>query len=257
MSRGLCLFFLLFYSISSMAVEVVLQKSGEKPVSRIEVSAMKKHLHDVLHFKPKSDKDVERIVEENKMLADAFLEEHSKDTLDMALISIELNERLADQFVKELNKKIEIPDDVVKSYYLEHIEKYKKAPLVKTKIFLFKTLPEAMIVFKFSTKHDPEKTISFIDTNISKEDVKKIKYNVPESLMRPEVKTVLVHGKEHYFTPPQYYKGKYMLVFVDKIEKEQGYIPYDKVKKEILYTLKKQNFLKERQNIIDEMRNQK
>ena len=245
-------FFIVMVGVVSVVfgVDCDVKASGAlSDVKRIEVEAMKKHLKETMHFIPNSDKDVERIVRENSALADAYLQEH-KDKFTHALLQIELNEKLAERYVKEVYDATKISDDVLKSYYLEHLEKYRKAPLLKARIVIFASLDKAMKFYEHAASSGGTHPDKIADANRSGYE-RIVKYVVPVSMARPEIRAVLKKDKAHYYAPPQFYKNRFIVIYVDEIKKQEGYLPFEKVKANIVHSLKESTMLKKRHELVE------
>jgi hypothetical protein len=240
---------------SVFAVDMkLLPSDSSKSISGLEVNAMKKHLMDTMHFKPNSDDDVKRIVRENKMLANAYLQEHGQNKFTMELLEIELNEKLSDRYVKELYGKTVLDDDVVRSYYLEHQDKFKKPPFLKSKILIFNDLDKAIEFYNQAKKDGSEKAIAFAENNDSA--IKVVKYYVPTTLAKPQIRALLQPDKKSYFTPPQYINGHFVMAYIEEVLEERGYREYEKVKPAIEKELKDKTFRRKREEIISQMEKQ-
>jgi len=231
----------------SNAVEAQLKKS-DTSVSKDEIDVMKVHIYEKNRFTANSDKDIKNIIYRNKILSNAFLDKYY-DKDEKTKTSIMLNEYFAKKIVQKIQAEIGISNDVVRSYYLDHVEDYRYLTTAELDIYMFDSLDEAYKFYDFSTKNSVQDALSYLEEN----KIKSRPYNGALKFMYGSIRNALRNDKEeNYFTPPQYRLNKYVTIFVKKMKNKPGYIELKDVEKNVKKKLWQLTYLKKREEIINE-----
>ncbi len=234
------------------AVEVSIKKAPFTS-SKEKIIAFKKYLKTKGAFIANNEKDLVVNLEDDSILANAFFNKYfSKNT--EAEIENMVNRYLADAYIKKIQQEIVLDDKIIESYYLDNLEKFKVKPVADILILQFENLADA------SDFYNSTKNIKSTDAiKNAKDKIKKqIKYKHPVNRMYPIYRDSLRDYKQSdYFTPPQYIRGNFAVLYIKNVIDENRYYPLKEVKKYIIETLHKEVYTRERKKIIDEYREKK
>ncbi len=224
--------------ISSYAVNIQLLPDKNPQITQQDVEALKAYVKEKYHF-IMNESGAKRIAKDNRILANEFLKKGLLSPFERNLIRVELEKRLADKMVKNIQKNIKISDDVIRSYYEDHIDEFKEPDKIKIVSHTFDSYEKAIDFYK-GNKGNPGKKK---DLGIKEVDSLKAPY-----------RGFIEKGKENYCIPPIVLgKKKYNVLCVEKyIDNSSKHIPYPKVKKRIKNILYKKTFSKERAKILEQ-----
>lgn len=224
----------------------------ETKTSMQHIDAMKEYLFETQRFTPNSDQDVVDILIENKLLTEAYMKLRNKSAIH-AMKDVVSEAYFAKAMIKLKQKLISIPAEVVKSYYLDHIDEYKMKPIIDLDIMMIKSLDTAFDVFnqsRLKTYNEVKKYAQGKGVNIKK-------YRQPVNRMPVFLrKTLRNYTDSQYFTPPQHTRKGFMILYVKSVEPQKGYWPFEKAKKEIEKKLYKQSYLNMRKKLVAELKNE-
>lgn len=222
----------------------VVPSAYQKDETRI--TAFDNYLRKTRHFRAQSREDLEKNLRDDWLLANHFIEK-AYTPMEKAEIVNLVNRVLAQKEIERIQKKIGIKDDVVKSYYLDHLSEYRLKPMVSIKIFHFASLRQADDFYRFALKH----TYAQSTEKLKKDGIKAVDYTHPLNMMQPVYRLSLRNLEDqHYFTPPQFVGKGFAVVYVDTIKKRDRYAPFDKVKKSIAKMLWQKTYLEKRAEIL-------
>ena len=241
----------LLLSISVQAVEV---KVREKPPSaNVEfVQAFKDYIEGKTGFIPNSDEDVKRIEYENELLANAYFHKHHGKYLD-TWVNVLVNDKMAKKMIREIQESIIIDDEVLRSYYLANLDKYRAAEQAKVDVFLFDTIESAFDVYKYSRQHDINTSRAYAKAHA----LKMVAYNTSIHSLYPTVRASITdRKKQDYFTPPYLSSKKFALTYVHKVWDPDTILSYESVKAGIVRMLHKKTYLRERKKLVEKMMSQ-
>jgi len=232
-------------SLGAVEVEV---KSSVYKTDENNILAFDRYLQDDKNFRAESRKDLEKNLHEDWILAEIYIKDNFND-FEKAKVTNLVNRFLAKEQVKKIQKEIKISDDIIKSYYLDHLAEYKLKPYVEMKIFNFDTIESAYEFYIFSRSHTFDESMKYaINNNISPE-----KYNHPLNRMMPEMRYSLRDTKQKkYFTPPQVFKQHYMVSYIENVTERDGYVEFKNVKKYIEKILWKETYLQKRFDLVSQ-----
>lgn len=245
--KKLSVAFMALFSVQSMAVEISLTPSKASVVTPEEGAILKSIIFERKRFTPNNDNDIRKIILDNKMLANAFIESKDFDKQAKLRLEVSVNEMLAKQYVKTIQAKISISDDIAKSYYYDHIDNFKYGPMAKLDIYTFPKLDDAFSTYERVRSKGPDEVRKMLEAK----GVKSRPYNGALKFMYPEIRNALRNSKDqNYFTPPQYHDGGFILIYVKEMNASENIVPFEKVKKSILLDLRKKTYLKMREEAI-------
>ena len=229
-----------------MAVEFDIQRDSSIEVTKSDVNALKRYLKEKFKFHI-SDKGARKVVKENRILANEYLKKDLLKKQDKDLLKIELEMKLADKFTEYLQRKIKIPENVLKSYYYDHREDYKQSDEVTLERIRFKNFDEAMKFYNEILKQKEKK-----DHLLKKYHGKVIyKGTVKKERLKNSIQSFLKEEMQNTYLPPMVLQADRIDVYyVHTYQKAKGYKPYIKVKKEIENILYKRTFNREREKIL-------
>ncbi|SMC10164.1 peptidyl-prolyl cis-trans isomerase [Nitratiruptor tergarcus] len=241
-------FLLLFLTSSLFAIEVDI-KPDTPPirVSKGDIFTLKNYLFKKFRFRIK-EKGARKVVLENRILANEYLKQGLLTPREKNRIKIELEIKLADNFVTHLQKSIKISPEILKSYYYDHIKEYKKSDKVQIERIRFKSYQDALEFYKKVNQYPKDKDILLTQFK------GKVIYQgtVEKERLKTNIASFLQKGKEHYAIPPIVVRSDIIDVYyIEKYIPSQGYKPFEEVKEEIENKLHKQLFAKKRKEILE------
>lgn len=157
-------------------------------------------------------KDAQKVAYDNKLLSNEYLKIKEIPSDIAKSIQNQLEEKLADMYIKELQEK-EIPSDVIESYYMTHKQDFVKDKNVTLTIFGAQDFDSALGLYSFA-KDAPTKAYDYAkDHNITE-----TKRSFELSKLQPQIAQMLKNNKDFgYITPPFPFFGKYNLFIVEEI----------------------------------------
>lgn len=243
-------FLLLSSAILLFAVQLQITPDKRVEVTRSDASALKSFLKEFFHFYI-TENGAYDLVKKNRVLANQYLKEYPLREDDISYLKIQIERYLADKYVKQIQKKEQIDEKVLLSYYLDHKNNFKKLPKVDTVLFLFND-PDKAIVFYEKVKG---KDYAYAQT-LAKElnaTVKHYGWRTIDKLKHPTREFVEKSKKSNYFLPPlvlnPYSAG---VLYVKEYKAQEGYRPFEDVKDEIRELLWKETFVKVRNRLLKE-----
>jgi hypothetical protein len=198
-----------------------------------------------------SDNGARKVAKENKILANEYIKKFGLSNFDKSKIEVMVNTYLADNMVRRIQNKIKIPDKVLYSYYLDNKEKFRTGDQIDFISFEFDDMRKA-VDFYVKVK---DKDFSYAQKIADKDNVKTKNFlNQRIFKIDPNIKKYLDDHKSGYFLPPIYLKGrniKVLYVKNYKLSDKNDYLSFEQVKEEIAKKLKKANFIKERNKLLE------
>lgn len=215
-------------AVSAGAIEIDISPSKSPVASQSEVSAfvsdVKKREHVLL------DDDVAKsIVENNRLLADAYLKEVGIKTAYLQKIRFGIEKKLADNLVEKYEETIRTDDDILRSYYVAHIDEFKIGNEIAFKAYTFKTYKDAFNMYERFSAHKEGIESYAKEHNATVQQ----REHFPVDNLDSALKYLLDEKrKTPYLTVPTRYRGKYILLQVKQYETDV-LLSYEKVKHEI------------------------
>ncbi len=247
LNHSLIMFLMVIFTISGYSIEVQITLDKKIDVSSADIAAMKYFLKKKYNFIANNEKGVKKLVKENRALANAYLNsEYFKKKFNKNLFKIKTEMQLAENFVKELQREIKIPDKVLKSYYYDHLEDFKESPQVRLVRFSFKNYDDALNFYHNRLKSDSVDVKDFngITRDIGYANIDKI---------REPLKSLIKENGKNYISPPFIWaKDRYDVYYVKETKKSDGYKKFDQVKNRIKDILYQKTFNKKREEVIKE-----
>ena len=206
-------------------------------IDQKDIAAMKSFVKKKYHF-IMNEKGAKKIVKENRLLSDAYLKHNLLSDFEKRMIRIEIEKKLADNYVSYLQKKKSFPEKVLKSYYYDHIEEFKKPDEVKLILYKFSKYDDALHFLQ-----NPKNVTSYSKQNLGWKYIKGIK-----NPYRQFIKS----GKKGYYTPVFVMgKNRYDIFYVeDYRDNKNNYFPYKDVRSQIERIFLNKTFEREREKIL-------
>ena len=250
MIRFLIFAIFLSFSQSIFALDITIKPSKNyNQVSQADIKAMQEYVKRKYHlFLYK--KSAKNAVIDSRILSNEYFKKGLFTPKEKKKLQIELEMRYADKYIDYLQRKIKIPEKVLRSYYYDNIEKFKADPEVQFIRYRFDNYKDANNFYQdLLISKNPKKIIEKYHPKIHQEPfVKVAKLKEPyRSFVQPQ--------KSGYPLPPVVVKKNvYDVFYVKNYKQENRYKPYENVKKEIEDLLYKQTFAKKREEILKEYR---
>lgn len=222
------------------AITININNDKNTTVSPLEIEIHIKDAFKKFGVKPTKEAAKKRI-QENRILANVYIKKYGipKNIYIRSKLNIESD--LADAYVKKEQEKIELSNDVLKSYYIVHKEDFTKPKSIEA------------IVKRFN---DYEKAVKFYNICRKENNITALtKEERPQEFfiqgLHPIIRPLLKKVKENSCIPPLYL-GKDFLVFVIFNKKKEKILPFLEVKNQIRKILLKKAYFKTRKKLLRE-----
>jgi len=240
------LLLVIFLLLPLFGIDVELREDKNIQVDRNDISHLRELFLKKYNFHITDSRGAKRLVRENRILANRFLKEGLLSQ-ERKSLQLEIEEILAKRYINHLQERIGIDERVIKSYYLDHIEEFRKSPKIHLIRYRFHDLDQAYHFYKESLHTPIEKLLKKYKPQKEDKGTKEI------SRLSPTLRSFIGEGKEKYVTPPFVVgKGVVDLFYIDKYFPSQGYREYQEVKEEIKQRLYKESFSQARQKALQE-----
>ncbi len=230
----------LFNIILTFSYGIQLHISPDRNISiqQEDIDALKYFTKEKYRF-IMNNEGAKKIVKENRILANAYIKEGLLTPFQQKVLLIETEKNLADQYVKHLQQTVQIPEKVLKSYYFDNLEKFKELPQVKLMRYRFKTYKDAIAFYMKKRKN-----IKFNKMKESWKSLNKIK--------EPYRSIFLVTKKGQYTPVFVVGKDKFDIFYIEDKKEGKGYLPFEKVKKDIAKFLYAKTFNRARAKVLEQ-----
>jgi len=175
------------------------------------------------------DDDALNIIQENRFLADEYIKKNQVPQEVLLNMKLEFEKHLASEVVREMESKIEIEDEVVKSYYIANKEEFYKAPEIELNIYRFQTFDEAYLFYKrFVSQKDG------IDEYVNEHNVSNNTEKTEVNRLNKLFQEMILNTKEQppFLLPPQFFYKHYSVLYIKHIG-EADVLEYEFVKEKI------------------------
>lgn len=210
------LFFLLISIVNAITIDLKSTHVKEK-ISNSEVSAL------IAMFKMNhiniSKKNAKEVVRDNRLLSEQYIKEYGLNNEYLTTLRLSIEKDLAEKLVAENLKQLDVNDDVIKSYYIDNKEDYKKPDEVKLKIYEFNDYDSAQKFYKLFSKNIANIDLYSTDNNISIKEIKSpivnlnaliaIAANVTKKEINKISYPIRINGKFILVEPIEYYTNLY------------------------------------------------
>ncbi len=161
-----------------------------------------------------SDKSAKAAVEENRILADAYLKTYGIPDVVKKEMQILLEEQLRNLLIEKEKQSIDISDDILLSYYKDNKSEFYKPDVITFNIYSFDNYDEAH-AFYVDNKENYENMQRYVsEHNISKDSQK-----MPLRKLHKELQVLVKDtNSSRYIVPPEYFYKKYIILDVVGIE---------------------------------------
>jgi len=233
------LFWTFFLCISSFAVTLHISPDEKVDVTAQDVDAMKQYVKDKFHF-IMNENGAKKIVKENRILSNVYLKKGLLTPFEQSVLRIEVEKKLADNLIKKTQKKSILPEKVLKSYYYDHLQDFRKPDEIEVIRYRFGNFADA---YKF---YQGDKNVSYKKENLG--------WRYVSSIKRP-FNEFIVKNKKNYYTPP-FVLGKQdidVYYIADYKENKENYFPYEKVKSRIERIIYARTFERDRRKYLEKI----
>ena len=247
------LFVFLSLCVALFAIQIDIHQDRNLSISNEEVQAFRDYVKDMTNF-VLNEKGAKKLVKENRVLALEYLQK-PLSSYDRSRIRVMVEDYLAKALVDRFQNKILNTDPkILYSYYLEHIDKYKKSDTIDLVIFVFKDYQKAQEFYeKVKNIRDLQK-IQKEAKNAHALDVKELE-NYPVARAGKIVKSFLDPKRSDYFLPPIVFsKGNVRVIFVHRYHVAKDYEPFEKVKEKVKRDLFQEAYLRYREKLVKKVR---
>ncbi len=244
------IFILLGMIIVSHALDISITPSKNNTVSNSEVALLKASMmsQNIII----ENEQAKKVISENRYLCEEYLKKQPIPQKVILNFKLELEKHFAAEIIRDMQQKIVIDDDTSYSYYISHLDEFKKPEQITFSLYKLENFDKALSFFtKFKTSmkniqsYSKENNISVISQSISLERLdRKFRYIVQNS-----------EQKVPYLAPPQFFYDHYSVLEVISRE-PQGTYPYEEVKKRIHKILHKKAYSRQKDELLDSYRKQ-
>ncbi len=213
MSPNLLIVLLLSLSATLFSVEINYSLSNTthatpEDIERFKVILQKRNMG-------MSDKSAKIAIEENRILADAYMKEYGIPDAVKKEMQILLEEQLRNLLIDKEKAKIAINDDVLHSYYKDNKHEFRKPDTITFNVYSFDDYDDAH-TFYVENKENYQHIERYVkEHNISK-DSQKLPLRQLHKELQVLVKDLNASG---YILPPEYFFKKYVVLDVVAIDK--------------------------------------
>lgn len=236
-------------AVTVAALDVKITPSKSTKVSQQEVSNFinyVKHNERVVL----SEDVAKNVIEQNRLLSDAFLREKGLQPWELDNIRFGLEKTLSKRYIAEREKKIDVDDEVLESYYVSHLDKYRIGNTVDFEAYTFTKYHDALQMYKQyqSGKSDAEAFAKEHNATIQK------RHDFAVSNLDPALKYLLEdNASVPYLTVPTRYRKKYIVLRINKVQKD-ALLAFKKVKGEIRNHLLAKTRARTRDELLESLR---
>ncbi len=244
------IFILLSIVILSHAIDISITPSKDNTVSNSEIDLLKASMMSqniiIEH------EQAEKVISENRYLCEEYLKKQPIPEKVISNFKLELEKHFASEIIRDMQRKIIIDDDTSYSYYISHLDEFKKPEQITFSLYKLENFDKALTFFskfKISMKniqsYSKENNISVISQSISLERLdNKFRY-------------IVKHSKQKipYLTPPQFFYNHYSVLEVVSQE-PQGTYSYEEVKERIHKLLHKKAYSRQKDELLNTYRKQ-
>ncbi|BCD68944.1 peptidyl-prolyl cis-trans isomerase [Nitratiruptor sp. YY09-18] len=226
-------------TINTFAINIQIKPDTNISVSNQEIQWEIGHAYTTKGIKP-TQNAAKKYIEENRKLANAYLKKFKIPQSLFVKYKLTVEEDLAREYIKKYQEKLNLTDDVLRSYYEYHKEDFLQPKRFKAVMKKFNSFAEAMAFYNQCQKKKED-----ILHKIKKSEIKE--YNIAH--IHPMVRSFFKDIKKEGCLPPLYIGDKYAVFVVTKVE-PKSYLPYQKVKEDIRRILLKKSFEKTRRELL-------
>jgi hypothetical protein len=239
-------FLFIWLGINVCAVQIQVKTDKNISVPNDEIVYLQQQYAERYMQLPK--KGAEEIIRQNRLLSNAFIKEGMMTTAAAIKFRI-LSERfLANSYVKALQAKEKIPMEVLRSYYFDKHNHFKKPKVIVGKKYCFDSYNDAHSFFVQCNKEESKK--KECEKIAETSDARSVDVNQSLNTMSVDVsRQILLFEKKGYVLPPYYEKDEYCIQVVDSVEDNQFYT-FEEVKQQIETSLWQETFAKKRKEIL-------
>ncbi len=216
------LFLTLSLVLSAVEIEFSLSKHLEatpEDVERFKVILQKRNMG-------MSDKNAKIAIQENRLLANAYMKAYGIPEVLQKEMQILLEEQLRNMLIKKEKETIEINDDVLRSYYKDNKHEFYKPDAITFNIYSFQNYDDAHAFYA-----NNKDRYAHIKQYVKEHNVSVDSKTLPLRTLHKELQALLKDvNSTQYITPPEYFYKKYIVLDVVAIEKA-ALMPFSEAKK--------------------------
>jgi len=234
------------------SIEINVTKDKKITVSEYDKNAVTAYLQQLFNFHI-TNKGAYKLVKENRMLANFYLDENNLSKYDISYIKIIAENYLADKVVKDIQSKADLSEKVLLSYYIENKDKFKKEDKIKPIIFWFKD-PDDAINFYMQMKTKDLSYMKARSKNFKVFKIEDVDYK-PITFFKKEIRNLISPEKKGKLLYPMVLSSQVAnVMYIEDYQKAVGNKPFKNIKEEIKKILLKKSFNDFRKKLIQQYR---
>lgn len=239
------LFIALIIASFSWAVELQVSPSKDINATDMEIGLITSKVYKEKHIKL-TQEAAKKYLQENKVLSNAYLKEYK----DMPhpykqAKEIEIEEKLADEYIKKHQEKIKLDKETLLSYYVAHKKEFLK-PKTYTFYPIEFTAYEEAVEFYNKNRNNPDAIKKYI------EEKKVRSLSVPEKKINFMVKNLFVDKKPNTLLPPVYMGNKFILFYIEDVSPEKQ-MSFEEAKPQIRKKLLEKVYARTRKKLLEDL----
>lgn len=201
---------------------------------------MKKHIKI-------NDENSKKIIFENRLLSNEFLNQYGFDEQKLIRLRIELEKKVSNELILKNENLNDLNDSILKSYYLDHLKDFEKPEIVEASFYKFENYLDAVKFYE--KKH--------LDLDYNNEDINmtRVDNNISLEMTQVQLRYMIRHTSEilPYVLTPQFYFDHYTVVLIRDIH-SAGIYDFEMVKKNIIKSIHEKSLINTREKLLEKLR---
>ena len=230
-------FYLILISLNLVGLEIKILPDKNLTINNQEIEYIIKNFLQKKYIKI-NKKVAQKYIKDNRILSDKFLKEYTIPQDLVISLRLNLEENLANLYVKKKQKNMRISEEILKSYYKTHPKLFQKDQNIHFTAYKFKSFEDAL---KFYQTHK----IASKNALIEKKDVV-----LKKSQIHPLIAPLFDKIRENETTPPVFYGNAY-IVFEIKRKEPQKPLSFEESKEKIRSILLQKIFLRTKKELVE------
>lgn len=193
-----------------------------------------------------SPEQAKNLISENRYLCEEYLKNNTIPENILINFKLELEKHIASYVIEDIQKKIIIDDDTIRSYYVSHTNEFIESEQITLSLYRFENFDNAL---DFYSKY--KSNIHGIEKYSKEHNISVRVQEVSSKQIDPYLRNMINHARENppYLMPPQFFYDHYSILHVSD-KKKESVKPYDNVKKEIEDLLHKKALQRQKNELL-------